>query len=153
MRRCVNRFASHFLLLKGSNVPFCKFTVTSRKFVIFKLIFMGILNPSCFNAFVIFSCICLVWYHSVLLWLQVRHIWIILRFLGLLFEIVAKLWEFRLFIYLCLVIPSYGQREELVIVLFFYPWFVVVKNNRIYGSTLLFWIPRLKFAYTGLLIP
>ena len=42
-----------FSFSKGSNVPFSKFT--SWKFVIFKLIFMVILNPSTFNPFLIFS--------------------------------------------------------------------------------------------------
>ena len=43
-----------FSFLKGSNVPFSEFSVTSRKFAISKLIFTVILNPSIFNAFVIF---------------------------------------------------------------------------------------------------
>ena len=46
-----------FSFLKGSNVSFSKSSETSRKFVIFKLFFKVILNPSSFNAFVIFSCL------------------------------------------------------------------------------------------------
>ena len=37
-----------FSFLKGSNLPFSKFSVTSRKFVVFNLVFMVILNLSSF---------------------------------------------------------------------------------------------------------
>ena len=46
-----------FFFLKCSNVLFSKFSVTSRKFIISKLVFMVIMNLTSFNKFVIFSAI------------------------------------------------------------------------------------------------